>query len=125
MTVQPTQGGAHAVDAGRLWAGGAATAVVAALLALVGILVARGAVGDAGSSYQSLIDPAPGQRTSFPGKDHPVEMRSVGARTARVRSTALRSGERNCHVILGHSLVHFHQLCVRRIPDDSVLDPAG
>jgi hypothetical protein len=42
MTVQPTQGGAHAVDAGRLWAGGAATAVVAALIALVGILVARG-----------------------------------------------------------------------------------
>lgn len=42
MTVQPTQGGAHAVDAGRLWAGGAATAVVAALVALVGILLARG-----------------------------------------------------------------------------------
>jgi hypothetical protein len=30
-----------AVDAGRLWAGGAATAVVAALVALVGLLVAR------------------------------------------------------------------------------------
>ena len=29
------------VDAGRLWAGGAATAVVAALVALVGLLVAR------------------------------------------------------------------------------------
>jgi hypothetical protein len=29
-------------DAGRLWAGGAATAVVAALAALVGILIARG-----------------------------------------------------------------------------------
>ncbi len=42
MTVPPTQGGATAVDAGRLWAGGAATAVVAALIALVGILVARG-----------------------------------------------------------------------------------
>lgn len=42
MTVQPTQGGAHAVDGGRLWAGGAATAVVAALIALVGILLARG-----------------------------------------------------------------------------------
>ena len=42
MTVQPTQGGAHAVDAGRLWAGGAATAVVAALIAVVGILLARG-----------------------------------------------------------------------------------
>ncbi|TCO20420.1 hypothetical protein EV652_112166 [Kribbella steppae] len=42
MTVQPTQGGAHAVDAGRLWAGGAATAIVAALVAVVGILLARG-----------------------------------------------------------------------------------
>ncbi|TCC07810.1 DUF6069 family protein [Kribbella soli] len=42
MTAQPTQGGAHAVDGGRLWAGGAATAVVAALIALVGILLARG-----------------------------------------------------------------------------------
>src|SRR6476661_5635214 len=31
-----------AVDAGRLWAGGAATAVVAALVALVGVLVAEG-----------------------------------------------------------------------------------
>src|SRR3954470_12669677 len=31
-----------AVNAGRLWAGGAATAVVAALIALVGILVGRG-----------------------------------------------------------------------------------
>jgi hypothetical protein len=30
------------VDAGRLWAGGAATAVVAALVALVGVLVAEG-----------------------------------------------------------------------------------
>ncbi|MEV4701744.1 DUF6069 family protein [Actinoplanes sp. NPDC049316] len=31
-----------AVNAGRLWAGGAATAVVAALIAIVGILVGRG-----------------------------------------------------------------------------------
>lgn len=31
-----------AVNAGRLWAGGAATAVVAALITLVGILVGRG-----------------------------------------------------------------------------------
>lgn len=30
------------VDAGKLWAGGAATAVVAALIAIVGIIVARG-----------------------------------------------------------------------------------
>jgi Family of unknown function (DUF6069) len=30
------------VDAGRLWAGGAATAVVAALIALVGVLVSEG-----------------------------------------------------------------------------------
>ncbi|HET6297169.1 MAG TPA: DUF6069 family protein [Kribbella sp.] len=42
MTVQPTQGGAHAVAGGRLWAGGVATAVVSALIALVGILLARG-----------------------------------------------------------------------------------
>lgn len=31
-----------AVDAGRLWAGGIATAVVAGLIAIVGIIVARG-----------------------------------------------------------------------------------
>jgi hypothetical protein len=31
-----------AIDAGRLWAGGAATALVAALVALVGVLVAEG-----------------------------------------------------------------------------------
>lgn len=42
MTVQPTQGGANAVAGGRLWAGGLATAVVAALVATVGILLARG-----------------------------------------------------------------------------------
>jgi len=30
------------VDAGRLWAGGAATAVVAALVALVGVLIGKG-----------------------------------------------------------------------------------
>ena len=42
MTVEPTQGGAHAVNAARLWAGGGATAIVAALIALVGILIARG-----------------------------------------------------------------------------------
>ena len=42
MTGQPTHGGANAIDAGRLWAGGAATAVVAALIAVVGILLARG-----------------------------------------------------------------------------------
>lgn len=33
------------VDAGRLWAGGAATALVAALIAVVGVLVARGIFG--------------------------------------------------------------------------------
>ena len=32
----------RAVNAGRLWAGGVATAVVAALIAIVGILIARG-----------------------------------------------------------------------------------
>jgi hypothetical protein len=32
------------VDAGRLWAGGLATAVVAALVALVGVLLAQGAL---------------------------------------------------------------------------------
>jgi hypothetical protein len=31
-----------AVDPGRLWAGGAATALVAALIAIVGVLIARG-----------------------------------------------------------------------------------
>jgi Family of unknown function (DUF6069) len=34
-----------AVDAGKLWAGGAATAVVAALIAVVGILIGRGLFG--------------------------------------------------------------------------------
>jgi hypothetical protein len=32
----------RSVDAGRLWTGGAATALVAALVALVGVLIARG-----------------------------------------------------------------------------------
>ena len=31
-----------AVDTGKLWAGGLATAVVAALIAVVGIVIARG-----------------------------------------------------------------------------------
>jgi len=34
-----------AINAGRLWAGGAATAVVAALIAVLGILVGRGLFG--------------------------------------------------------------------------------
>ena len=33
---------AHSVDAGRLWTGGLATALVAALVTLVGVLIARG-----------------------------------------------------------------------------------
>ena len=33
------------IDAGRLWAGGVATAIVAALLAVVGLLIARGLFG--------------------------------------------------------------------------------
>ena len=41
MTVNPAPRGTR-LDAGRLWAGGGATAVVAALAALVGILIARG-----------------------------------------------------------------------------------
>jgi hypothetical protein len=32
----------QSVDAGRLWTGGAATAIVAALVAMVGVLIARG-----------------------------------------------------------------------------------
>jgi hypothetical protein len=36
------QGNSKMIDAGRLWAGGAATAVVCALIAVVGILLARG-----------------------------------------------------------------------------------
>ena len=35
---------ARSVDAGRLWTGGVATALVAALVALVGVLIARSAV---------------------------------------------------------------------------------
>ena len=49
MTVPPDaygdRGGAgprHTVDAGRLWTGGVATALVAALVAVVGVLIARG-----------------------------------------------------------------------------------
>ncbi|HEY3563313.1 MAG TPA: DUF6069 family protein [Kribbella sp.] len=42
MTVQPSKGGALTIDAGRLWAGGLATAIVAALVGLAGILIARG-----------------------------------------------------------------------------------
>jgi hypothetical protein len=37
-----TRSGHLTVDAGRLWAGGAATALVASLVALVGLLVTRG-----------------------------------------------------------------------------------
>jgi Family of unknown function (DUF6069) len=35
-------GASRAVDAGRLWTGGVATALVAALVALVGVLICRG-----------------------------------------------------------------------------------
>ncbi|WP_328999311.1 DUF6069 family protein [Kribbella sp. NBC_00709] len=42
MTSQPTQGSARSIAVGRLWSAGAATAVVAALIAVVGILIARG-----------------------------------------------------------------------------------
>ena len=43
MRPQPPDAAApRAVDAGRLWAGGAATAVVAALVALVGVLIGEG-----------------------------------------------------------------------------------
>lgn len=41
MTGRP-QSSTGQLDAGRLWSGGVATAVVAALIAVVGILVARG-----------------------------------------------------------------------------------
>ncbi|MEU6249877.1 DUF6069 family protein [Glycomyces sp. NPDC047010] len=43
--VQPEQGDRPRVDAGKLWAGGFGTAVVAALVALVGILLVRGVLG--------------------------------------------------------------------------------
>ena len=43
MRPQPQEAAApRAVDPGRLWAGGAATAVVAALVALVGVLIGEG-----------------------------------------------------------------------------------
>jgi Family of unknown function (DUF6069) len=42
VTTQPTRGGAQPLAIGRLWAAGAATAIVAALIAVVGILIARG-----------------------------------------------------------------------------------
>jgi hypothetical protein len=42
LPIQPEEPGPRRrVDAGQLWAGGAATAIVAALIALVGILVCR------------------------------------------------------------------------------------
>ena len=37
-------GAQRRLNAGRLWTGGLATAVVAALVAVVGVLIARGAV---------------------------------------------------------------------------------
>ena len=40
-TPEPVPGKRVAIDAGRLWGGGLATAVVAALVALVGVLVCR------------------------------------------------------------------------------------
>lgn len=46
MTTDPAaRSGPPAVDAGRLWAGGAATAVIAALIAVVGIVLVRGVFG--------------------------------------------------------------------------------
>src|SRR5690242_8166713 len=48
-----TQPRRPAVDAGRLWAGGVATALVAALIAVVGILLARGVLGVAVLARQS------------------------------------------------------------------------
>jgi hypothetical protein len=42
---EPRAGRRPSVDAGRLWAGGFGTAVVAALVALVGILLVRGVLG--------------------------------------------------------------------------------
>jgi hypothetical protein len=48
LTANPTPGRrreagkAPVVDAGRLWAGGVATAVIAGLIAIVGIIIARG-----------------------------------------------------------------------------------
>ena len=42
MPVEPVGPPRRVVDAGRLWAGGFATALVAALIAVAGILVARG-----------------------------------------------------------------------------------
>jgi Family of unknown function (DUF6069) len=39
---RPPSSGQPTVDAGKLWAGGVATAIVAALIAVVGIMVARG-----------------------------------------------------------------------------------
>ncbi|WP_112138885.1 DUF6069 family protein [Glycomyces dulcitolivorans] len=43
--VEPQRDDRPRVDAGRLWAGGFGTAVVAALVALVGILLVRGVLG--------------------------------------------------------------------------------
>jgi hypothetical protein len=40
-----TSGGRPALDARRLWAGGVSTAVVAGLVALVGVLICQGALG--------------------------------------------------------------------------------
>ncbi|RIQ21815.1 DUF6069 family protein [Jiangella rhizosphaerae] len=46
MTTDPAaRSGPPAVDAARLWAGGAATAVIAALIAVVGIALVRGVFG--------------------------------------------------------------------------------
>ena len=42
MHASPTRPTRPDVDAGRLWAGGAATAVVAGLVGVVGVLVAEG-----------------------------------------------------------------------------------
>ncbi|HKE97629.1 MAG TPA: DUF6069 family protein [Actinomycetes bacterium] len=42
MATQPERLPQAVVDAGRLWAGGVVTAIVAALVAVVGVLVARG-----------------------------------------------------------------------------------
>ena len=42
MTIPSPSDAARTINAGRLWTGGVATAVVAALVALVGVLICRG-----------------------------------------------------------------------------------
>jgi hypothetical protein len=99
MTVPPyvegddgTGRGRVRVDAGRLWTGGLATALVAALVAVVGVLIARG-----------LFDVP----VLAPSQDGAL----VDAGTARLASLAAVAA------LIATGLMHLLLICTPRLPE--------